>query len=515
MSAAGRAWLRLPLARMGRIQWRQEALYLAFVGMETALLVPWYLALRAQGALLREGEAAARAAAAGAPALAVAGEVGLGFLMLVWVARGLFALDLPLARRQGILAGLILLTWLLALRLGSGAGEPLWSLRWLGTALYEMAHATSEFPESLLTTGMVLVLWWRAISLAQRHVTLANTSFAFRVGVLILIVGVGAVSLHDPAAAPPLVVAYFYFSLLAISLARVEELAGEGGAVGSALSGRWTAILTLATGGLVALGILVGQLYSLEGLRTFLHWLAPLWRVLGDVLYFLLSLVARLLEPLMLWMIETLRKVMGGVPSGPLVAPLGTPAFGQPPSGSPSPARQWAGEVLQYGCLGGLFFLAVVLILLILPGRRTPGPQVEETRESLWPGRALLEEVAKAARRGAERLQELGDLVRQYGVGRTLFAALTVRRLYALMCQEAARRGFPRGAAQTPYEYLADLARAFPGGEREARTITEAYVQVHYGEIPASPEQWEEVQSCWRRMQALPPPTPQPSGASR
>ena len=515
MSVRGWTRPRLPLAWAGRIRWREEALYLAFVGMETALLVPWYLALQAQGFLLREGEAAARAASAQVPVLTVASEVGFALLVLVWVARGLFALDLPLARRQGILAGLIVLTWLLALRWTAGAGEPLWSLRWLGEALSEMAHAAPQLPASLLTTGMVLVLWWRAVSLAQRHVTLANTSFAFRVGVLVLIVGVGAVSLYNPLAAPPLVVAYFFYSLLAISLARVEELASEGGAVGSAFSGRWSAILTVATAGLVALGVLVGRLWSLEGLRTFLHWLDPLWRVLGDVLSFLLTWVARLLEPLMLWMIEALRKVMGAAPSGPLVTPLGTPAIVQPPSGPPSPLRELAGEALQYGCLGGLFLLALAFILLILPGRRASRPQVEEARESLWPGRSLLQGVAEAARRGAERLRELGDLVGQYGMGRTLFAALTVRRLYALMCQEAARRGFARGAAETPYEYLADLALAFPGCEEEARAITEAYVQVHYGEIPASPEQWEQVQADWQRMQAVPPPAPYPSGASR
>lgn len=515
MSATEQTRLRFPLAWAGRIRWREEALYLAFVGMETALLVPWYLALRAQGLLLREGEAAAQAASAGVPVFTVAGEVGLALLVLVWVARGLFALDLPLARRQGVLAALILLTWLLALRWTAEAGEPLWSLRWLGEVLYDMAHATARLPAGLLTTGMVLVLWWRAVSLAQRHVTLTHTSFVFRVGVLLLIVGVGALSLYDPLAAPPLVVAYFYFSLLAISLARVEELASEGGAVGSAFSGRWSAILVLATGVLVALGVLVGRLYSLEGLRAFLHWLDPLWRILGDVLYLLLTWVARLLEPLMLWMIEMLQKMMGETPSGPLVTPLGTPGFAQPPSGQPSALREFAGEALQYGCLGGLFLLALGLILLILPGRRAPRPEAEETRESLWPGRALLEEVAEAAKRGAERLRDLGELVGQYGMGRTLFAALTVRRLYALMCQEGARRGFPRRAAETPYEYLRDLSLAFPGCEEEARAITEAYVQVHYGETPASLEQWERVQAAWQRMQAVPPPAPYPSGASR
>lgn len=497
----------------GRVRWQEEALYLAFVGMETALLVPWYLALRAQGLLLREGEAAARAASSGAQVLAVASETGLVLLALVWVARGLFALDLSLARRQGALAGLILLSWLLALRWTAGAGEPLWSLRWLGEALYEMAHAASALPASLLTTGMVLVLWWRAVSLAQRQVTLAHTSFAFRVGVLVLIVGVGAVSLYAPLAAPPLVVAYFFSSLLAISLARVEELAREGGAVGSAFSGRWAAILTVATGGLVALGVSAGRLCSLEGLRALLQWLAPLWRTLGDALYLVLTWVARLLEPLMVWMIETLRKAMGAAPPGPWVTPPGTPAA-PPTSDPPSALRALAGEVLQYGCLGGLFLLALVLILLLLPSRRTPRPQMGETRESLWPGRALLEEVAEAIRKGAGRLQDLGELVRQYGMGRTLFAALTVRRLYALMCREAARRGFPRGAAETPYEYLADLRLAFPGCEEEARAITEAYIQVHYGETPASPGQWELVQASWQRMQAAPPPAPHPSRSS-
>lgn len=513
--AAGR-WTHAPspLAWLGRVQWRQEALYVAFVAMETALLVPWYLVLRAQGVLLAEGSRAARAYVAQAQVVPTAVALGCALLVLVWVARGLFALELPLARQQGILAGLIVLSWLAALRWVAGAGSPLWSLRWLGAALYAMAHDARELPPSLLATAGVLVLWWRAVSLAQRHVTLANTSFAFRAGVLFLIVAVGAMSLYDPLWAPPFVVAYFFFSLLAISLARVEELASEGGAVGSAFSGGWLVALTFASGGLVALGVLVGRVYSLEGLRTFLHWLDPLWRVLGAVLYFLLSWVARLLEPLMVWLIQMVQRVAGLALSEPLVT-LPEAPFQQPPETSASSARMWVGEVLQYGCLGGVFLFGLLLALLILPTRRRQAPVVEETRESLWPGRGVLEEAAAAARRGAKRLRELGEMVTQYGMGRTLFAALTVRRLYAVMCHEAARRGFPRDAAETPYEYLPDLAQAFPGCEAEVRAVTEAYVQVHYGEMPASPAQWEQVRDCWRRLQAAPPPAAQSSGASR
>lgn len=497
-----------------RVNWRREALYLACVGMETCLLVPWYLLLRVHGVMVQQGQPAAWLAVEQTEPYPVAVTVGVVLAILVWGLRGLFALALPLGKQQTLLATLMLGSLWFALYQTLGEGQPWWSLRWLGEALYSLAYGAGRGSLALLIIGGVVILWWRGVSLAQRRFTLSGVSFAFRLGVLILIAGVAASSLYEPAWGPPFVVAYFFYSLLAVGLARVEELADMGGAVGSAFSGRWLVILALASGGIAALGWILSSFYSVEGIRQLLLWLNPLWRVLGEVGYFLLSLLARLLEPLLIFLIGLVRQGLLLFP-GAESSPVEMPTLEPPPQGELSAVQMAADRVLHYGCVIVPLLLGILLVLFIFPARRRRPAGVEETRESLWSGRELLDEAADALRKGAERLQELGRMVGQYGVGQTLFAALTVRRVYAQMCRRAAERGHRRAPSQTPYEYVLDLDQAFPGCEEEIRAITAAYVQVHYGEVPASPDQWDRVLASWRRVQAAGPPAPSASPPNR
>src|SRR5690606_4144436 len=80
--------------------------------------------------------------------------------------------------------------------------------------------------------------------------------------------------------------------------------------------------------------------------------------------------------------------------------------------------------------------------------------------------------------------QGLGQrLLRRLGLLQQ-FRAASVRRLYRQMCQAATTHGYPRGEAETPFEYLATLGRAWPEGTAEAQLLTAAYVRVRYGEVP-------------------------------
>ncbi|MCP4680170.1 MAG: DUF4129 domain-containing protein, partial [Deltaproteobacteria bacterium] len=83
---------------------------------------------------------------------------------------------------------------------------------------------------------------------------------------------------------------------------------------------------------------------------------------------------------------------------------------------------------------------------------------------------------------------------------RGLFAALTVRRIYAQMTRLAAAQGYPRAKSQTPFEYAETAARAFSGAVAEVHTITNAYVAAHYGEAPDTEAELQEIRACWRRL---------------
>jgi hypothetical protein len=44
------------------------------------------------------------------------------------------------------------------------------------------------------------------------------------------------------------------------------------------------------------------------------------------------------------------------------------------------------------------------------------------------------------------------------------------------------------------------LRQAFPGGEVQVELITEAYVAVHYGDVPETGAELQEIRACWGRL---------------
>ncbi len=87
---------------------------------------------------------------------------------------------------------------------------------------------------------------------------------------------------------------------------------------------------------------------------------------------------------------------------------------------------------------------------------------------------------------------------------RQWLAGITIRRVYARMIREAAKRGYTRQPAQTPYNYIPSLFSAFPGVDADVRLITDAYVAAHYGQAPDTNEELVLIRAAWERVRAVP-----------
>ncbi|MCP5094724.1 MAG: DUF4129 domain-containing protein, partial [Chloroflexi bacterium] len=81
--------------------------------------------------------------------------------------------------------------------------------------------------------------------------------------------------------------------------------------------------------------------------------------------------------------------------------------------------------------------------------------------------------------------------------------AVTIQRIYAKMSHTAADLGHPRGEAETPYEYLSALHMLWPEHKPEIQTITTAYVKVHYGELPANKEEFNQIEQAWHHIETI------------
>ena len=171
--------------------------------------------------------------------------------------------------------------------------------------------------------------------------------------------------------------------------------------------------------------------------------------------------------------------------------------------------------VYSLGLLIILLALAVVVSVVKMAGRRRArvDNKEDEQHESTWSSRELWRKLRAQLLDRLARLRNLAGIMDRLGAS-GLFAALTIRRIYAQTIRLAASRGYPRPAARTPYEHLATLRQAFPGCEPELFQLTEAYVGVHYGELPERAEALSEIRLGFERIKAQTKVTQNPRSRS-
>jgi hypothetical protein len=245
---------------------------------------------------------------------------------------------------------------------------------------------------------------------------------------------------------------------------------------------------------------LISQVYSIEGFSQALRWLrpvlVPLLRVVELVLFFSL----KLLSPILMWLVRIFQQVVDifaeNIEGLEPLQPLVPEDFPKP---EPTELPLWIGA-LRYLCLGITVASILLVLALILRRRQERQRRSDEFRESLWSSAVFTDGMLNSLRDGWDRLKDLAGLMGQFGPGMRLYAAVSIRKIYANMARLAERQGFPRQPAQTPYEYLPALGLAFPDCQAEATAITEAYVNVHYGEVPESLKDLQYIRECWQQI---------------
>jgi hypothetical protein len=158
--------------------------------------------------------------------------------------------------------------------------------------------------------------------------------------------------------------------------------------------------------------------------------------------------------------------------------------------------------ILRLLCGAGILVALIGAGLWLLNRERQRMDEQAETHEELDAG--LGAALASLLRNARARLRNAGAMISQFGIGSELLAAISVRNIYANMGRLARKRGYPRHKARTPYEYLPDLRIAFPEAGAEAQLITEAYVAVHYGELPTSRDQMDALRAAYERLKESP-----------
>lgn len=386
--------------------------------------------------------------------------------------------------RRGLLTALIGLSTLGMIWAELYADHPLLSFRWMGTLLSSLLATSQRVPPETSLLLMSLYGWHLVIGLSEASLLTETVTTRFRRGFVALALYT-LVALISQQTAWGETLGFFFLGTLSIALARLLE---SGVQIGRWDWGRrWLGLLIGTAALTLALGLLGTSLLATRDFQATRLLLALANEVIGYLLGYLGMLPGYVLD----WLLRAVRAFFSSRPLPDFDLPL------PPPGGEavamrsrePSGTRVFWDPVLMLAL--GLLTLGVVWVVRRIGRQAVRRPQaIPVEREAL----------AYPAPNGLKGWQQALRAGRRFRLA-PRYSTRTIRSIYASMAAYAAALGYPRHEAQTPYEYLATLKRIFPYAQTEVTAITEAYIRVHYGELPETKEELQHVRACWKRLQ--------------
>jgi hypothetical protein len=467
---------------------QHELLYLTWMLMELTLLVPFLMTLLP------------------VPRSWPPGLFLVWLLLLMYLpfnlVRLMSTLDWPRSRQRVILSTAVILVYILSIRALFYQPASLFDISWISQYFGSIAESDNrEWLQNLGWFIVVVFVWWRGMLLVGKEFTIHGVGRRLRVGGLILLPIIIWFSIgYLPSTVIPFVLLFFLAGLTAVALTRVEEIEKQHSGLSASLNPRWLLTIVFTALLLILTTLLFTFTLSGETMLTLSGWLDPLWQALFAggtvVLHTILNLLAPIFERLswiLEWLVLLLRPMAMDIAE---ILPNPLEEIVWLPPESPVPPQIEAGPGGGVKFINILIMIAIALAITLTLGRMYRRTEFA-TRNS---------EAAEKTGTGPTSRPSFGSrLLNRLGFLRSWRTAASIRRIYQQMCAAAAISGYPRAEAETPFEYLATLAKAWPENQADARLITEAYVNVRYGELPETSEELEAIRQAWKRLESIPP----------
>jgi len=337
----------------------------------------------------------------------------------------------------------------------------------------------------------VLLIWWRGMALGITSMGPDSARVRLQIGLLCFVMFATATAFNPQNNLISFILPFLTGAVFSMPLAHIDHVEQSENGRPVPLDAKWWRGLGLGVGiplfSSIALAVLITGDTIGSGLRLLIAILLLPVLVVAFIVGYIITFIASLL--------------FSGIKRNPLELLQNINAFLQPlqqqAQQNNNPGLVISPE-LRYAA--GLLALAIIIGVLI------------------WQTARARRETA-VVRVASDNLQDLGpeevppptlesSLLNTFNLRRWL-AAVTIRRIYARMSHEAAKRGYARKVAQTPHDYQPLLAQAFPGVDADVRTITDAYIAAHYGEAPDTDAALNIIRNAWERVRAAPRQTSQ------
>jgi hypothetical protein len=352
-----------------------------------------------------------------------------------------------------------------------------WLPRFVPTLL---SFADGLAAEHIVSVG-VLYVFLRGLGLAQRPLTLWFIGLQFRIGVVVfflLMLVAGFIRPSDPS---PWIFVYFFISLLAIALARIEEMG-----INVRYGPRWAITLLGGVTLVLIVGVGILQVFTVSVAEKLLMIFLPLWVIASAVIMivaipfgFLADWLIRLLQPLFTNVNKMLQSLSAMIPA------------------NNDATRQLQDTNPLLPLLVPMLKIAFVLGVLAILGfllARALNRRMKQYEDELF----IREFIGAEAEDTVREIKKKPTKPRSHA---QRIAAENIRRIYAALVARAADAGVPRRVDETPYEFLPRMQSHWQTESDDLHDITEAYVAVHYAERDAPSEQLSRVREAWKRVE--------------
>jgi len=390
-----------------------------------------------------------------------------------------------------IVVGLLFV--LLAARLVAFPGVSPLDVTWLMDVAERPVRVWSDVREVDLVIVMGLLSWFRGARIGSRATFFEEVQSTFVVGIVglgmgLLLIAIVPASSSLSSLGGSLVIAYLGAGLLAVALARINEINREqrrNQDVELGLGAHWVVTLTIVLVFLLLVASALSGFLTFERIGAALQPLgAALDFVLEGVILVIAVPVGFLVEAI-IWLVRMLL--------GKQTKPPQPPQYGNlaPRSTTTQQLTGLSPELATIvHILGGAALVVVIGLVLYrslawwsdldriegVPELRDFVVGWADLRASVlrWLGRLLRRGLTRYA--GA-RMPASQDIA----VAST--SPRTVREVYREFLRFGRRAGFPRQSAQTPSEYARHPSLASPSLADPVARLTRSYVSVRYGEI--------------------------------
>jgi hypothetical protein len=476
----------VPALQLPRLRPWREITILALILMELSWIVPWFRSLTP----------ATYATSALRAFVVLAGLV----LMTHMAVRLMNYLYLRVDLRRVVLAAIFIVAVLVSLKTLLYLGQAVTIMDLINRPLDAFSDWTELIPNEFVIILTTLFVCWRGLALAQTYIEPNTVRKDFQTGIFMFLAFIFINTLVTGETPGRLLYVFFAAGLIAMSAARISVIGTLRGGSVNPFDRRWFFGMVTAMLFVVGLAAFVSGLMSTGGIAN-----------VGSIFLGLFALImVAILSPL-IFVLQYFFSNVSGVSDFAQEVTRGLVEIR-------STFSDVAGRLFEFLDRSGIFgwvpiikpvllwSIVIVIGLLILVGLsrwllKERQERIEE-RESLVVKGGWLALLLQALQNRLQRItQGLADATRLRRSQR-LLAAARIRRIYAELMDLSEDLGKPRNPAKTPLEFLPALNELFPTLELELAKITNAYLQVRYGELPETRQEVEDVEKAWALLHA-------------